>query len=198
MSDGHPGDISQKHARFMAHLEPCLARLSRYCHAMTADREEGKDLLSEAVLAAYEHFDSLRAPEAFRSYIFTTARRLYYRRARRKKLWTVLGTTHEAIPDLRHHEAEVRLDTEALDAALKKLPEKQREAIVLFEISGLSLAEIRQIQGGSLSGVKTRLVRGRERLTELLGEPRVPRTPAPSSPKSFERSSITILFGEKA
>lgn len=182
----------------MALLEPCLARLSRYCHAMTADREEGKDLLSEAVLAAYEHFDSLRAPEAFTSYLFTTARRLYYRQSRRKKLWTVLGKAHESIADGRSNEAELRLDTEALDRALRKLPEKQREAVVLFEISGLTIEEIRQIQGGSLSGVKTRLVRGREKLSEFLVDSDSPRTSATTPARPFERSSIPVLYGEKA
>jgi RNA polymerase sigma-70 factor (ECF subfamily) len=55
-----------------------------------------------------------------------------------------------------------------LDRALARLPEKQREAVILFEISGFSLAEIREIQGGSLSGVKSRIVRGRDNLANLL------------------------------
>jgi RNA polymerase sigma-70 factor (ECF subfamily) len=197
MPDGNSVEVTEKHKRFMALLEPCLAKLSRYCHAMTADREEAKDLVSDSVLAAYEHFDSLRAPEAFTSYIFKTARHVYYRRSRRKKLWTVLGKTHESIPDGRSHQAEVRLDTEALDRALRELPEKQREAVVLFEISGLSLEEIRRVQGGSLSGVKTRLVRGREKLAEILGERESRRAVASSTPNSFERSRSPRLFGEK-
>ena len=53
--------------------------------------------------------------------------------------------------------------------ALDELSASQREAVVLFEISGLSLEEVREIQGGSLSGVKSRISRGRQRLAELLG-----------------------------
>jgi DNA-directed RNA polymerase specialized sigma24 family protein len=41
---------------------------------------------------------------------------------------------------------------------------------VLFELSGFSIEEIREIQGGSISGVKTRLVRGREALRSMLTE----------------------------
>jgi RNA polymerase sigma-70 factor (ECF subfamily) len=51
---------------------------------------------------------------------------------------------------------------------LNKMPTKQKEAIVLFEISGLSLNEIHQIQGGSLSGVKSRIGRGRQHLEQKL------------------------------
>ena len=165
---------SDKHARFMALLEPCLAQLSRYCQAMTKDdrssRDDGKDLLSDAILLAYENFENLRAQEAFRSYIFTTARRLYYRRSRRKKFWADMPRDHEAIADTNGTNLDLKLDLEALDRALLALPEKQREAVILFEISELSLVEIREIQGGSLSGVKSRIVRGREKLAELLGE----------------------------
>jgi DNA-directed RNA polymerase specialized sigma24 family protein len=41
---------------------------------------------------------------------------------------------------------------------------------VLFEISGFPLEEIRQLQGGTLSGVKSRLKRGREQLRVWLLE----------------------------
>jgi RNA polymerase sigma-70 factor, ECF subfamily len=198
---------SEKHTRFMALLEPCTAKLSRYCHAMTKDVDDGRDLLSDAILLAYENFEKLRASEAFTSYIFTTARRLYYRRARRKKWWSVLDRETEEIADDRNQSPEITLDIEALDQALAKLPEKQREAVVLFEISGLSLAEVREIQGGSLSGVKSRIVRGREKLAELLGEREQPglgggvstRHAANDRPHitSFESAQVANLMGEK-
>jgi RNA polymerase sigma-70 factor (ECF subfamily) len=54
-------------------------------------------------------------------------------------------------------------------AALDKLPAKMKETILLFDIGDLSLEEIRHIQGGTLSGVKSRLRRGRELLKQLLG-----------------------------
>ncbi|NJO68929.1 MAG: hypothetical protein HC830_06245 [Bacteroidetes bacterium] len=49
-----------------------------------------------------------------------------------------------------------------------QLPQRMAEAIILFHISGLSLEEIRKIQGGSLSGVKLRIKRGREKLLSSL------------------------------
>jgi RNA polymerase sigma-70 factor (ECF subfamily) len=48
------------------------------------------------------------------------------------------------------------------------LPERMAEALILYHISDLSLEEIQKIQGGSLSGVKLRLKRGREKLLSLL------------------------------
>lgn len=202
-----------KHQRFMAQLEPVLAKLSRYCHALTMDAsdpqkgsEDGRDLLSDAIVLTYENFEKLRIPEAFTSYAFTTVRRLYYRRARRKKWWGVLGKEAEEIVDHRTPSPEITLDTEALDRALQQLPEKQREAVILFEISGLSLREIVEIQGGSLSGVKSRIVRGREQLAVLLGErePVTDGSPAgrtaprrDTSPTSYQRTQVAYLLREK-
>jgi len=77
--------------------------------------------------------------------------------------------------------------------------------VILFEISGLSLQEIVEIQGGSLSGVKSRIVRGRERLAVLLGE----RKPSPSGtragrtapritmPTSNQRTQVAYSLREK-
>jgi RNA polymerase sigma factor (sigma-70 family) len=48
------------------------------------------------------------------------------------------------------------------------LPSRMSETLVLYHISDLSLEEIQKIQGGSLSGVKLRLKRGREKLLSLL------------------------------
>jgi len=75
----------------------------------------------------------------------------------------------ENIP-YRGANAETNLDVEILYKALQKLPASQAEAIVLFEISGFSLNEITEIQGGTLSGVKTRLKRGREKLASILNK----------------------------
>ena len=49
-------------------------------------------------------------------------------------------------------------------AALASLPAVQREAIVLFELEHYSIEEIAGLQRASVTAVKTRLSRGRERL----------------------------------
>jgi len=48
--------------------------------------------------------------------------------------------------------------------ALEGLKPVQREAVVLHEIEGFSVEEIAEMQGVTLSAVKSRLTRGREKL----------------------------------
>ena len=64
-----------------------------------------------------------------------------------------------------------QLDVELLYKALELLPEEQREALILFEISGFSIRDISELQQASEAAVKQRLKRGRDKLGELLKEP---------------------------
>ncbi len=159
----------EKQEQFLVLFEPVRDRLYRFARMMTADSEEARDLVGDTVLLVYEHFESIRSKEAFLSYVFTVASRLFRRRKWRGRIFDLLEDWHT--DQLRSHEttAEHRIDIQLLYTALDKLPVKQRECIVLFEILGFSIEEIRAIQGGSPSGVKTRLMRGRQALARLLG-----------------------------
>lgn len=166
---GGDSSFAEKNKRFMQLYEPLHRSLERFARTMTGSREEARDLVSETVLLAFEGFERLRDRDAFLSFLFTIARRLHRKHHRRKERF---GTyDEEQVAAIRDNGPmpDARVDVERLYTALAELPERQREAVVLFEISGLSLEEIRTIQGGTLSGVKTRLVRGRRRLAELLG-----------------------------
>ncbi len=59
-----------------------------------------------------------------------------------------------------------------LRLALAKLPEDQREAIILVGASGFSYREAAQISGTAVGTVKSRVSRARDRLAALLGADR--------------------------
>ncbi len=59
---------------------------------------------------------------------------------------------------------EQRRGSDRMSRALSTLPPEQREAVVLFELEEFSIEEIAAIQMVSVSAVKSRLARGRERL----------------------------------
>ncbi len=166
------GDVlrhKERQERFLRLLMPVYERLARFARALVNDREDARDLISDTVLAALEQLDDIREDKAFLSYVFTIARRLAKRYRTRAKLFGEYD--EEAAEQIHDTQAspETSLDVRFLYEALAKLPSKQRDAVILFEISGFSLEEIRDIQGGSLSGVKSRVARGRQRLAKLLG-----------------------------
>lgn len=158
-----------KQEEFLILFERERESLSRFARAMARNTEEAKDIIGDTVLRAYENFDKIKNKDAFRSYLFSVAARLYKRKLWRSRIFGIFDEEKAEQIKTNDTSPETKADVNALYAALKKLPEKQREAVTLFEISGFSLEEIRQMQGGSLSGVKSRVKRGRERLAELLG-----------------------------
>ncbi|MGE3799732.1 MAG: RNA polymerase sigma factor [Candidatus Kapaibacterium sp.] len=159
----------EKQQRFLALFQPVQASLERYVLALTGDRETGRDVVAETVLIAYERFETLRTPAAFLSFLFTIATRVHRQHLRVAKRTESIG--EEQIEQLFDPGLmpDVAADIGAVYRALGKLPEKQREAVVLFEIMGVPMKEIVEIQGGTLTAVKVRISRGRKRLSVLLG-----------------------------
>lgn len=149
---------------FLKAYQPLHDNLTRFVQSMVWNKEDVKDVISETLLKTYENFEKLRNKEALLSYMFTIATRIVYKNSSKKKI------VAEVPDDLVDHASntESRTELKELYKAINNLPEKSREALVMFEINGLSLNEIQQIQGDSLSAVKSRIARARERLCELM------------------------------
>jgi RNA polymerase sigma-70 factor (ECF subfamily) len=154
-----------KQEKFLELFNPYKDNLSRYCRAICYSYDDAKDLMSETILAAYQSFENLNEEKAFLSYLFTIASRLNMQRAKKQSIFEKIDDRDFVL----NQNIEAVVDVEILYSVLKLLPLKQAEAIILFEINGLSLEEINEIQGGTLSGVKSRLKRARESLKEILG-----------------------------
>ncbi|MCB0713533.1 MAG: sigma-70 family RNA polymerase sigma factor [Ignavibacteriae bacterium] len=161
--------LEERKRRFLELLEPVHDNLARFARSIARNDEDARDLVGETVLRALEHFNELNDEKAFLSWLFTIAVRLGRRWESRGKRF---GEYNEAEIAQRPSESpspEVRHDISVLYSALRELRDSEREAILLFEIAGLSLEEVQKVQGGSLSGVKSRLARGRKKLADLLG-----------------------------
>ena len=71
----------------------------------------------------------------------------------------------------------VRGHTGVVVAALRKIPPRQRQAIVLYHLAGLSVEEIARETGAAPGTVKARLSRGRQALAPHLAEADPPGPP---------------------
>lgn len=157
------------HASFLELLEPVQPRLYRYALAVTSNPDDAKDLMSDTILIAYEQFDKLRDPARFLHLLLVIASRLVRRRRWRGKRNVELSQEMMDRISITCESIERQADLALALEALKFLPQKQRETVILFDVLDLSLEEIRQLQGGTLSGVKARLTRGRVALASRLG-----------------------------
>jgi RNA polymerase sigma-70 factor (ECF subfamily) len=162
-------NVSHSHQEFLALLQPAYDGLARYARALTGNAELAEDLVSDTVLIALQDFGMLRDRDRFLPYLMRIASRLHKRRRYRERMRmpfreaeAVRQPDSSPAPD---RAAEIRI---VLDA-LAQLPDRVQQTVLLFDVADLSLEEVRQVQGGTLSGVKSRLRRGREQLSKSLG-----------------------------
>jgi RNA polymerase sigma-70 factor, ECF subfamily len=142
-------------------------KLSNYCRAMCNNDFLAEDIMSETILVAFENFDNLRDKEKFKFYLFSVASNIFKKYLRRKKIATIL-TLNKA----KYIENEEKSDSKAAISVLYKtlrlLKPIQAEIIVLKEISGFTINEISKFLNMNENTVKTNLVRGKEKMREIL------------------------------
>lgn len=155
-----------KQSQFLKMYEPVHESFERFCKARAYGDMDFEDLMNETLLVAFQKFDELKNSEHFLSFLIGVSIRILANNNRKNK--------PDIIDVQQYSNVESNLKTEQdaevylLYQCLNELPIEQKEAIILFEISGFSIKEISEIQSVSLSAVKQRLKRGRERLVKLL------------------------------
>lgn len=158
------------HQEFLTWYEPIHSQLVRFCGSRAYGIMETEDLVQEAVLATLKGFYSIKNKEKLLGYMIGVVNNIVRNKGRRRKFQGQWDEQAFAKLESRATSPEVALDIHYLHKAIEQLPEKQREALVLFEISGFSMKEISEIQNASLSATKTRVSRARQKLKTLLNE----------------------------
>jgi len=137
---------------------------SRVRHESDAD-----DILQDVFVRVIEKIGSLREAERIESWVYQIARNViadFYRRQAPRPT--------EAVEDVAGKDENYRGTNQNhaianwLAMMISNLPEKQRDAVQMYEIEGLPQSEIAQRLSISLSGAKSRVQRGRVRLEEML------------------------------
>lgn len=137
--------------------------------------DKAADLAQETFIRAYEKLDLFRPGNKFFSWLYAIGMNLARDSIRKnyKILYGLDDKTHLA-PDTRIEQErdlyEDRIEMAHIQFALKKLPLKEKEAIVLRYREGLSMKDIAAALEISVSGAKMRVHRGLKKLREFLLE----------------------------
>jgi RNA polymerase sigma-70 factor (ECF subfamily) len=130
------------------------------------DPDEAEDVTQAAFLNAFRAMRRGDAPEKPRAWLLTIARNVVRRRARlRAERPQEVELDSELLLTLDEDEGSA---SEDIHAALLRLTDAQREAILLREIQGRSYAEISFELGLSLAAVEALIFRARRALAEEL------------------------------
>lgn len=162
--------VANSHTEFLEWYQPIHGSFVRFCRSKAYGLMDTEDLVQEAVLAALQGFSRIREKEKLLGFMIGVVNNIVRNKYRRQKF---KGEWDEALMDKlesRLPNPEVALDIHFLLKAIDQLPEKEKDALLLFEVSGFSIKEISKIQESSEGAVKTRLHRTRQKLKELMSE----------------------------
>ena len=146
----------------------------RVPHAADAD-----DIVQWVFLQLHRSLGEIRSGERIHAWLYSTARRAVadYYRSRHRRREVPVGDVFDldALPPGRDavrgdDDGEPQAVAECLAPMVEMLPASYREAIVLTELQGLRLADAAQRTGVSLSGMKSRVQRARQKLRAMLLE----------------------------
>jgi len=146
-------------------------RLFAFLYYMLGEQATAEDLVSETFLRLYRARSRYRAGTGFTAWLFAIARNLARGELRRRGVAqrAEQRLRREAEPEARDGFSGERTETRArVRAALARLPEEQRAALVLKEYQGLSYQEIGQVLGCNEAAARARTYRARNTLREHL------------------------------
>jgi RNA polymerase sigma-70 factor (ECF subfamily) len=143
-------------------------RLWRAVYAWAGDPDVASDAVAEAFAQLITRGDAVRDPTAWawRTAFRVAAGTMKARRSA-DRVAVVAATGEPARSEPAYHD---RYGDPDLLAALRRLPDGQRAAVILFYYADLPIAEIAARLGSNQLAVRANLSRGRRRLRELMGD----------------------------
>jgi RNA polymerase sigma-70 factor, ECF subfamily len=138
------------------------------------DEKLAEDAVQEAFLTAWRNADRFMPERAKAStwlltFVHRRAVDLVRREDRRRA--ERLPDGHSAAQESAEDNAWLRFERERVQAALKQLPDQQREALELAYYGGFTQSELAERLGQPVGTIKSRMFAGLARLRELLAEP---------------------------
>jgi RNA polymerase sigma-70 factor (ECF subfamily) len=142
--------------------------LRAFAISLSGNVDRADDLVQETLLRALAHIDSFQPGTNMSAWLFTILRNLFRSEYRKRRREVEDPEGHYAETLKSQPEQNSRVEFEEFRTALNKLPDDQREALILVGASGFSYDEAAAICGCAVGTIKSRVNRARTRLAQLL------------------------------
>jgi RNA polymerase sigma-70 factor (ECF subfamily) len=155
-----------------ADIESLIPRLRRFARALTGSREAADDLTQDTLERAWAKRELWQAGTNLRAWLFAVMHGVFVNGRRRGRLTESLDAPEHAARERADDaaSAETAIAVRELREALLRLPEEQRQIVLLVGLEQFSYAEAAEVLSVPIGTVMSRLARGRERLRQLLEE----------------------------
>ena len=147
-----------------------LPRLRRFATGLCGHPVDGDDLCQMTIERALSRRDQWREGTRLDSWMYRIMRNLWIDECRARTRWGETFVDEELGASVGQAGGqEAVLGLRDLDVALARLPEEQREAVLLVMVEGYAYKEAAEIVGCPVGTLNSRLVRGRDALLMSLG-----------------------------
>jgi len=143
--------------------------LHRFIRKRINDPMIAEDLVQEVLLKAYSQLDRLEKKEMLLPWLYQITRNVLIDHFRRNKPAQEFDETAFA-ENAATDETAARELAGCMLPFIQQLPPSYQQAVMLSEIEGVKLKQVATQQGLSLSGVKSRVQRGRQMLKTMFLE----------------------------
>lgn len=155
---------------FKTELTALIPHMRAFAKSLCGDPSAGDDLAQDSLVKALSAHASYKPGTNMKAWVFMIIRNGFYsekRRSWRSVQWDV--ETHErSLTAVTNPTSALELDE--LRRALGRLPDDQREALILVGAGGLAYEEVAEIAGVAVGTVKSRVSRARDRIALILAE----------------------------
>ena len=143
----------------------------RYAYRLAGSVPDAEDLTQQVFLVAQQKLAQLRNVESVRGWLFAILRNAFLKTCQKRRpvpaanLRMDVNTIPENVPNVEE------IDREQLQAAINRLPDKQRLVLAMFYYEGCSYRQIARQLDLPIGTVMSRLARAKRHLRSKLFEP---------------------------
>jgi len=149
-----------------AQIVAVIPRLRRYARALTGERVAADDLVQDTLERAWRKLHLFRSGTDLRAWLFTVMHNVYVNQVRSSR---PVFADEETLAELPERVREVDgLAMRDLDRAIRRLPDEQREVLLLVALEDMSYEEAARTLEIPIGTVMSRLSRAREKLRVMM------------------------------
>jgi RNA polymerase sigma-70 factor (ECF subfamily) len=141
--------------------------IANFLRRRIADREELEDVYQETLMAFFQARHTYQPSRPLEPWLFAIARNTAADHARR--YWT-RASLEQLTDEIQEAAAEESHSDPDLEAAMARLPERQRQAFTMLKLEGLSIAQAADRAGVSVGAFRVRAHRAYKALRKMIGE----------------------------
>lgn len=155
-------------ATFQRDLVAAIPHLRAFARSLCNDPTQADDLAQEALAKAWKARDSFEPGTSIKAWTFMILRNQFYSEKRRSWRSTPLEAEVAENTLVANDDPTVPMELLELRAALAKLPDDQREALILVGAGGMAYEEAAQVCQCAVGTIKSRVSRARRALEAIM------------------------------